>query len=48
MNKAKIKELVKNIQKVTCSKCCEEDYDNCRKCKMYIYTNQILEELNGS
>ena len=45
MKRSKIIQILKELQKITCGDC--KQLEQCYKCKIYILTNNIMEELNG-
>ena len=47
MNRSKIIEMLKDLQKIMCNKCDKIDYEDCANCNVHILINSILEELNG-
>ena len=47
MNRSKIIEMLKDLQKIMCNKCDKIDYEDCANCQVHIIINKILGELNG-
>jgi len=51
MNRRKIKELIKQLQKQICQECYDvfgdQTYRICQGCAVYKIVNEILEELNN-
>jgi hypothetical protein len=48
MNRSKIIELLKELQKDLCYHCPARDQDECKPCKIFIIPNKVIEELNGT
>jgi len=52
MNRRKIRELVKQLQKQLCNlmeitSACDGVYEECQNCSVHKIVNEILQELNG-